>query len=595
MSENVLLHAVRHIMSGKKRNFASMQDNIQQIFAAATPSWLHPMEPSVVPPPRFTYPFCYVPHPLCKAAAAEVRRYIEAACCGEGRRPDDSETAAWSSEIGRGKMFGVLVVACPDGSLAFLAAYSGLIGGRNDWPWFVPPVFDSQQPDGYFKIREAEISALNRQIAAVEQSEERLAAVSALAAVRRQGDEAVDAYRRTMAEAKHCRDRQRAEGCDEALLIRESQYQKAELKRLRRHWAGLTSEAEARLAVYDGQTGELRRRRHRMSDDLQRWLFTQYEVTNADGHSRTLLDIFADFTGTVPPSGAGDCCAPKLLQHAYRHGLRPLCMAEFWWGESPRTEIRHHLHYYPACRGKCLPILTHMLGGLDVDPDPLAADDDGRLEIVHEDSAIVVVNKPAGMLSVPGRSNRRSVLSLIRMHCPDAEGPMMVHRLDMDTSGLLVVAKTLAAYHNLQAQFAARTVRKTYMALLSPASSASATPTPPVSQGQTFTIDLPLRPDPLDRPRQVVSCVNGRPAVTECRLLSTDNLGRTLVELHPLTGRTHQLRVHCAHPAGIGRPIVGDPLYGQPAERLCLHAARLEFDHPVTGRRVFFEREADFD
>ncbi|MDE6355083.1 MAG: hypothetical protein K2L56_08560, partial [Prevotella sp.] len=274
-----------------------MQDNIQQISAAATPSWLHPMETSVVPPPWFTYPFCYVPHPLCEAAAAEVRRYVEAAGCGEGSRPDDSETAAWSSEVGRGKMFGVLVVACPDGSLAFLAAYSGLIGGRNDWPWFVPPVFDSQQPDGYFKLREAEISAINRRIAAVEQSEERLAAVSALAAVRRQGDEAVDAYRRMMAGAKLHRDRKRAEGCDEALLIRESQHQKAELKRLRRHWAGLTSEAEARLAVYDGQTEELRRRRHRMSDDLQRWLFTQYEVTDATVNSRTRKDIFSAAPG----------------------------------------------------------------------------------------------------------------------------------------------------------------------------------------------------------------------------------------------------------------------------------------------------------
>ncbi len=582
-------------MSGKKRNFASMQDNIQHISVAATQSWLHPMEPSVAPPQRFTYPFCYVPHPLCEAAAAEVRRYIETAGRGSGNAPDDTTATAWSDEVGRGKMFGVLVVACPDGRTAFLAAYSGLIGGRNDWPWFVPPVFDSQQPDGYFKTREAEISAVNHQVAALQQSPERMAAARALADVRRQGDEAVDAYRRMMAGAKLCRDRQRAEGCDEALLIRESQHQKAELKRLRRHWTGLVSEAEARLAVYDGQIDELRHRRRRMSDELQRWLFTQYEVTDAAGNSRTLMDIFAAATGTIPPSGAGDCCAPKLLQHAYRHGLRPLCMAEFWWGESPRTEIRHHLHYYPACRGKCLPILTHMLGGLDVDPDPLAADDNGRLEIVYEDSAIVVVDKPAGMLSVPGRSSRRSVLSLMRMHCPDAEGPMMVHRLDMDTSGLLVVAKTLAAYHNLQAQFAARTVSKTYMALLSPASSASAATVPPVPAGHQFTIDLPLRPDPLDRPRQVVDRVNGRPAVTECRLLSTDDLGRTLVELHPLTGRTHQLRVHCAHPAGLGRPIVGDALYGQPAERLCLHAARLEFDHPTTGRRVFFEREADFD
>lgn len=563
-----------------------MNDNNQHLSGAVRPSWLHPLEASVAPPKLFTYPFCYTPHPLCVAAAAEVRRHIESVG-RSGMSPVDESTAnVWNEEVGRGKMFGVLVVECPDGQTAFLAAYSGLIGGRNDWPWFVPPVFDSQQPDGYFKTREAEISAINRRIAAIEQSAERMAAVSALADVRRRAAEAVDDYRQMMAQSKLERDRQRRSGADESQLVRESQHQKAELKRLRRHWAGLTSEAEERLAVYDGQITALRQRRRRMSDELQRWLFTQYEVSDADGHSRTLVDIFAAATGTIPPSGAGDCCAPKLLQQAYRSGLRPLCMAEFWWGESPRTEIRHHLHYYPACRGKCLPILTHMLGGLDVDPDPLTADDSGQLEIVYEDTAIVVVNKPAGMLSVPGRSRRRSVLSLMRMHCPDADGPMMVHRLDMDTSGLLVVAKTLAAYHNLQAQFAARTVSKTYLALLSPDVSSSQA----IPSDVPIRISLPLRPDPQDRPRQVVDPVHGRSAVTECRLLSTDVLGRSFVELHPLTGRTHQLRVHCAHPAGLGRPIVGDPLYGQPDERLCLHAARLEFDHPVTGERVVFER-----
>lgn len=561
---------------------------------------VHPLTADAQPPRRFTYPFCYEPHRLCVIAADEVRRYIAA----EDR---------WQEEIGRGKMFGVLVVETGDGSMAFLAAYSGLLGGRCDWPWFVPPVFDSQQPDGYFKRREAEISAVNRQIDCLEADPRRQELEALLDKARSDAEREINIYKVKMAEAKRQRDLRRARGETGEELLDESRFMKAELRRIRQRHAATISSVGEELRRKDEVLARLKERRRNMSDDLQQWLFGQYIMLDARGGRRPLTDIFAKATGRTPPSGAGDCCAPKLLQYAYRLGLRPLCMAEFWWGESPQNEIRHHLHYYPACRGKCGPILEYMLQGLDVDPDPLAnGTDDAEPEIIYEDGSIAVVCKPAGMLTVPGKGSRRSVLSVMRQRYPDADGPMIVHRLDMATSGLLVVAKTAAAYRNLQAQFAARTVKKKYVALLQgtpetgnghlPASDAGHENTTngtmshvkETGESPLYRCSLPIRPDPLDRPRQVVDRERGRTAVTEYRISGTDGHGRTRIELYPLTGRTHQLRVHCAHPDGLNAPIAGDGLYGKPAERLYLHAESIGFDHPVTGRRMTFERKADF-
>lgn len=560
---------------------------------------IHPLHSAIAPPPRFTYPFCYEPHALCTAAAEEVQRHIAA-------------NGALREEADRGKMFGVLVVE-HEGRTGFLAAYSGLLCGRCDLPWFVPPVYDSQQPDGHFKTREAEISRLNRQVSEMESSDERRRAIARLEDVKRQSAETIDAHKHLMAEAKQRRDAIRGTAGDETVaeaerLTRESQFMKAEQRRIKQRCAYEIEQAEDVVRQIDEQISAMKRLRHEMSDELQRWLFNQYSVLDANGRSRTLIDIFDQATGHIPPSGAGDCCAPKLLQYAYAHGLRPLCMAEFWWGASPRTELRRHLHYYPACSGKCKPILGHMLTGLDVDPDPQTVDHtaDAELETIYEDAHLVVVCKPSGMLSVPGKSARRSVLSIMRHRYPDAEGPMIVHRLDMDTSGLLVVAKTTAAYHALQEQFAAHTITKQYVALLDgtippdPIQAVNRAPIHRSSRQQqppeqvSGLISLPLRPDPLDRPRQVVDAIHGRIALTRYSITGTDAHGHTIVSLCPLTGRTHQLRIHCAHPDGLATPILGDPLYGRQADRLYLHARRLEFTHPATGERMAFEREAEF-
>lgn len=521
---------------------------------------LHPLYTDMAKPRRFTYPFCYRPHPLCLLAATQVQAYI-------------ASVAEWADEVAQGKMFGVLVVE-NDGRLGFLAAFSGLLGGSNDWPYFVPAVYNLLNPDGHFKQVESEIDAINGKVMALERATQRAHLLTELRNVKEEAASAIDSYRKEM------KQRKAAATGDERIKV--SQHMNAELRRMKKQYAMRQSEAEEALAAVEAEIEALKRQRKNMSDELQRWLFSQYVMLNAHGERRDLCDIFTATTGHMPPSGSGECCAPKLLQYAYEHGLHPVCMAEFWWGASPKAEVRHHLHYYPACRGKCKPILEHMLQGLDVDPDPRAADEEHHLSIIYDDSAIAVVCKPAGMLSVPGKSERRSVLSEMRRRYPDANGPMIVHRLDMDTSGLMVVAKTMDAYLSLQRQFCAHSIKKRYVALL------SRRPSGPLAG----TISLPLSADIMDRPRQKVDMEHGKEAVTDYKVSFEG--GVVKAELYPRTGRTHQLRVHCAHPCGLDAPIVGDPLYGQAADRLYLHAERIEFVHPQTGQSLAFESEATF-
>ena len=527
-----------------------------------------PLPDRLVPPALFTYPFHYTPHPLAVEAALRVQHYLEL-------------QAEWQQELQRGKMFGVLVVQAPEG-IGYLAAYSGLLAERNDWPYFVPPVFDAQQPDGYFKQEEGKISALNRAIDNIEQDAAYQQLCSQQQCMEQQHSNEEANYRRQMEQDKERRHLLRITA-DEALLqqlTKESQYQKAQLKRMRKQHQTEQEQILLRLAPYKNELTRLKKERSDRSDALQRWLFDQYNMRNAKGESCTLMQIFQQTTRHIPPAGAGDCCAPKLLQCAYLHHWQPLCMAEFWWGDSPKGEVRHHLHYYPACRGKCLPILTYMMQGLHVEPNPLQQDDEGELQMVYEDEWLYVVNKPKGMLSVPGRTERRSVLTLLQQRLPKGTCVMVVHRLDMATSGLLVVAKSMEAYVRMQQLFAQRKVKKRYMAVL------DGVPQVP----ESGILSLPLTPHPTDYPRQVVDKERGKPAVTHYRLQGTRQ-GKTLVALYPQTGRTHQLRVHCAHPEGLGVPIVGDALYGHgnPKSELLLHAESLEFVHPFTNQPLHIE------
>lgn len=533
---------------------------------------IHPLNTTIEPPRRFTFPFCYEPHALCVAAADAVREYIS--------------TSGLKQYADEGKMFGVLVVERA-GRLYYLAAYSGLLAGRCDLPFFVPPVYDAQHPDGVFKTREAEISEINRCIDELENDPKRLRSIEQISRHEEITAADTEAFKQKMRQAKAERDAIRASAGDKLTpeqhekLIQESQYMKAELKRIKKRNEIIKLEKSLLLSDIDNKIAALRQKRKQMSDDLQAWLFAQFDMLNARGERRNLIDIFKSFNGRMPPAGAGECCAPKMLQYAYANGLRPVCMAEFWWGASPKSEVCHHGRYYPSCRGKCLPILTHMLQGLDVDDDPQALDGGAQLDILYEDGHIAVVCKPAGMLSVPGKSARPSVLSIMRERCPDATGPMIVHRLDMATSGLMVVAKTEEAYHNLQKQFLSRTVTKIYEALVDGKLTGHG------------LVSLPLRPDPLNRPMQVVDREDGKTAHTLWNAVA-EHGDKTFLLLLPVTGRTHQLRVHCAHRDGLNAPITGDELYGHKADRLYLHARRIRFIHPATGEEMIFERKADF-
>ena len=583
---------------------------------------LHTLNVSIPSPRQFTYPFCYDVDPLAEAASLELQRYI-------------ADADLMSTEKGCGKMFGVLVVEYEDeeGALqrGFLAAYSGLLGGRNDWPYFVPPVFDAQQPDGHFKRTEREISAINSEIRAIENDPEYLQSVEQHEQTKKRLQAEVDAFKAEVDAAKARRDARRKSGEslseeEQAEMIRESQFMKAELRRRRKAMEQVNSTLHIPHSTF---LKSLQRKRKQMSDELQRWLFSAYRMLNAKGEERDLIDIFREYTHAMPPAGAGDCCAPKLLQYAYLHRLRPVCMAEFWWGESPASEIRHHLHYYPACRSKCLPILTHMLKGLDVAPNPLAQKrHSAEPRVLYADEYIMVVDKPAGMLSVPGKAESvRSKFSdsanisveeyfanNSKLKIQNSKFLKAAHRLDMDTSGLLVLARTEQAYVELQRQFASRETVKRYEAVLSgvptqnsklKTQNSSAQPS-----GCLEAISLPLIADINDRPRQRVDMEHGKPALTlynivEVRAVDANTAvayttkkvdkGRTLIHLYPKTGRTHQLRVHCAHPLGLACPILGDPLYGtERADRMYLHAAELTFRHPVTGETMHFLSPSGF-
>lgn len=540
---------------------------------------IHTFHTSVVGialPSKFTYPFCYTPHPLCVLAAGEVRHYL-------------SGQAGWQQELAQGKMFGVLVVQTAEGKLGYLAAYSGNLVGKNDHLYFVPPVYDLLNPEGFFRQEETRISRLNQHIEELEATPGYLALKEQMEALRQQAARQIEEARQQLKAAKAARDLRRQASPppseeESAAMIRESQHQKAEYKRLERHLKAKENDLAATLQPYETALKRLKEERRTRSAALQHRLFGAFRLLNARGEVQDLNEIFRHTPHRVPPAGAGECAAPKLLQYAYLHNLRPVAMAEFWVGASPRGEVRHDGHYYPACKGKCGPILAHMLQGLDVESNPLqsATYTQAEPQVIYEDPWLLVLDKPAGMLSVPGKEAAYSAWQWVRDHYPQADGPMLVHRLDMDTSGLLLAAKNKKVHQQLQAQFRHRHIQKTYLAVLQGI----------VAQDEG-RIDLPLLPDPLDRPRQRVDREHGKPATTLYEVLQREE-GRTRILFHPLTGRTHQLRVHAAHPDGLHCPILGDRLYGTPSDRLYLHALRLEFIHPVTGEALCLECKAEF-
>ena len=525
-------------------------------------------------PPRFTYPFCYSPHPLCVEAARLLCDYIQS-------QHRDDEVAA---ELAKGKMLGVLVAQDNEGNIGFFAAFSGNLCHSCSHDYFVPAVYDLLDPEGEFRRGEDEISLINQRISALQNDDLRTALAQRVEQEKARIMADLEDFRKVMKHEKMERDQLRAEGdlkpSVEAVMIARSQYLKAELKRRRRD-ADAAIEALPELAELrrlDHEIEHLSALRKSMSAQLQNRLFHLFVMRNARGESRDLVDIFRHTAQGIPPAGSGECAAPRLLQYAFTHDFKPRAMAEFWWGKSPIAEVRHHGEFYPACRSKCLPILTFMMQGMDVDPNPHEAQSaPASLTVLYDDAYLSVVDKPAGMLTVPGRIEAPSLLSIYQTIFPDASGPMIVHRLDMATSGIVLIAKNKEVHKHLQSQFADRRTAKIYEALLEG-----------IVTADEGIISLPIRPNPDDRPRQIVDCVNGKEAITHYRVIDRTATGCTRIEFHPMTGRTHQLRLHSAHQQGLGCPIVGDTLYGKHSDgtRLCLHARSLTFTHPVTGKVI---------
>lgn len=548
-------------------------------------------------PERMNNPLDYQPHPLCIAVCKELQTYL-------------SERDDWREEIDKGKMFGVLIVenaqpASGAPKIGYLAAYSGQIGGRSDWDDFVPAVFDYLQPDGYFKTHEAEISGINQSIRKLEANTHMKEAKGLILQLQEERKHTIAAYQEKIKKAKAKRDARREAGSlnpeEEAEMVKESQFMKAELRRLKKSLSEKTS-LETEYEAYQADILSLKQLRKTLSDALQQWLFSQFRMQNHEGESKDLLEIFRDAAlrdypqatiatsriaalKMVPPAGSGECCEPKLLQYAYSLGYKPLQMAMFWWGESPKEEIRHHLYFYPACNGKCKPILQWMLPASTFEPAAVDLSLYNKVETLYEDREIAVIHKPEGLLSVPGKDAAQpSVYALMRSKYPEATGPLIVHRLDMSTSGVMMIAKTEFAYHRLQKAFLNHQIQKKYVAIIS----GKVIP-------EKGIISLPLMPDYLDRPRQIVDHEQGKEAITEYEVLEPVDDSHLRIALYPKTGRTHQLRVHCAHQEGLKAPILGDPLYGnEMAARLHLHAEEITFEHPLTGKKMTITRKADF-
>ena len=543
---------------------------------------------SIKRPNKFTFPFYYTPHELSMQACEELQEYLS----GElNWKHNFGITEAEKNPIG--KMFGVLVVENENKELGYLSAFSGKMAGVNTLGNFVPPIYDMLTEDGFFLKGQQELTEINKRVRELNTCEDIEAAQEALKNETNLYSTQIKELRAQMVLDKKLRKEKRTEAKElseeqysriNGELNKESILQKNKLKELHSYWEERIEKAKQKEQEQNAERTYLKEKRKKLSAILQQGLFDEYHFLNAHSVKRSLLSIFKDTPQGVPPAAAGECAAPKLLQFAFINNLKPIALAEFWWGEAPKSAIRKHKHYYPACQGKCLPILTHMLQGLEVDENPLLKNPaEGKtIEIVYEDDHLAVINKPNEFLSVPGKTIQDSVFSRMKIKYPEATGPLIVHRLDMSTSGIMLIAKTKESHDNIQQQFIKRTIRKRYVALLDG-----------IVKEPNGTIDLPLRLDIDDRPRQLVCYEHGKSARTKYEVLKIEK-GKTRIHFYPITGRTHQLRVHASHFKGLNTAIIGDDLYGSKNTRLHLHAEFIAFIHPATNELVEFSVEAGF-
>ena len=541
-------------------------------------------------PESFTFPFYYEPHPLSLLAVKKLQQYIDAKV-EDGQSP---ESKILGGKNRTGKMFGVLVVENEDGDVGFISAFSGQLGGQNTWKKFIPPVFDPLGENDFFLKSEAEINELSQEIEKLEQNTQIAVCMEHLKTELKTEEHVTENYRKVMVEGRKERKAKRLADKDKTneqefnqllrVLAKQSVDQKNQLKELKAHFRQRIEVAEQALHKLTDVITALKKYRKIQSKELQERVFDNYNFLNMNGVKKKLKVLFSENGHGQPASGTGDCAAPKLLQYAFSHSLKPIALAEFWWGRAPESEIRQHGNFYGACQGKCQPILAHMLEGMKIDDNPLLINPAiyKTLEIVYEDELLVIINKPEGLLSVPGKNIEDSVYSRMKKLYPMATGPLIIHRLDMSTSGLMVIALTKKSHKILQQQFIMRTVKKCYVAVLDG-----------LLVEDEGIIDLPLRVDLDDRPRQLVCYDYGKPAKTRWQVIERYS-EQTKVYFYPITGRTHQLRVHSAHISGLGLPIEGDELYGKGSDRLHLHAEKLEIKHPFTKCKMVFQAKAAF-
>jgi len=540
-------------------------------------------------PKRFTFPFYYEPHPLCLLACKELQNHLE-------NQKDWKHNFGLNKadEDSNGKMFGVLLVQNKEGEIGYLAAFSGKLAGANHHSKFVPPIFDMLTEEGFFKQGQIELSSIHEQVRALEKKPKLVEAQKFLKAETDQSLNNIEEQRILIRANRKVRKEQRLKAEKELnteeyhslieQLSKVSVREKLQLEALKRLAKEKINEAQEKQDIYTSEIDYLKNKRKELSGSLQQQLFDQYHFLDINGNKKSLCNIFSETPQLTPPAAAGECAAPKLLQYAFENQLKPLAMAEFWWGESPKSAIRKHGQYYPACQGKCQPILGHMLQGMEVDENPLLNNPaEGKsIDIIYEDEELLVINKPAEFLSVPGKMIQDSVYQRMKIQFPKATGPLIVHRLDMSTSGLMLIAKTKDTHKNLQRQFIKRTVKKRYVALLDG-----------LVKEDEGIIDLPLRLDIDDRPRQLVCYEHGKSARTKWEVIGRKD-NQTKIHFYPITGRTHQLRVHSAHSTGLNIPIIGDDLYGTKSNRLHLHAESVEFEHPISKELLSFQVEATF-
>ncbi len=545
---------------------------------------------SIPLPEKFTFPFYYDPHPLCVLAAKELQHYISK----QTHWPHNFGIDPNRPELEVGKMFGVLVVQKQNGELGYLSAFSGKLADMERPEGFIPHVLDLEVGDNFFDRGMVRINTVSREIKAIEKSQNFIDQKRVLAEAKAQAEMEIESKREDIREARKTRKELFKKAKEEMTTEQFAELEKHEIKSSlhKKHLLRqLTAEWETRIEILQTEFDKLmnnltalREKRKSLSAALQQEIFDNYQFLNIEGEIKTLNDIFEVSATNPPPAGAGDCAAPKLLQYAFQHKLKPVAMAEFWWGASLKTKVRKHGQFYPACTGKCRPILAHMLSGMEVDPNPIIEYSGEGMEVafLYEDEYMAVINKPSGLLSVPGKNVVDSVATRMKKKFKDATGPLIVHRLDQATSGIMLIAKSQEIYKILQRQFVSRRVKKRYVALLENE-----------IQQMEGSINLPLRVDLDNRPNQLVCYEYGKPAYTEYKVVEKID-GKTRIHFYPVTGRTHQLRVHAAHPLGLNAPIVGDTLYGNRARRLHLHAERIEFVHPVSKEPMNVEVGAEF-